>query len=235
VLSDGSLVTVTSPDGTTSTFNNDLWSAVIGGGKCWEILTLSKVVLLTSDFHCCQTASGSFGVIVDITLNSVKENDYQAYYWEVNFFYSSTDCIKSMLQEYKDMLDDGTLSTSDPRWNIWFTFAGFKSWFTPRFGGLAFNYFQLDLVWVASSSSDKDEQRAEAQAVYNRLFGAYTSTNPSSCITLDQYFEENEVQVLKESFPSTYGREGSLSELHSEVVSTVHHDIAYSCYLHYSY
>ena len=47
VLSDGSLVTVTRPeDHVTSKFNDDLWHAFLGG------------------------ASGSFGVVVDITFDT---------------------------------------------------------------------------------------------------------------------------------------------------------------------
>jgi len=202
ILADGSLASVSSPQNTvTSKLNDDIWYAVIGG------------------------ASGSFGVIVDITFNPIKETEYFAFSWEVNYFYSDTTkhCVKNMLQEFALMLEDENF-TNDMRWNILFSLVGFKTLQSQTLGPVAFNAVQLDFTWVAPGSSDRTQTFSEAQAVYDRLYNAYTfQGSDSMCITLDQYFEalgEPYTSQLKTSFRSTYATATdnmSMSELHKEV------------------
>ena len=126
VLADRSLMSVTAPqEKVKSKLNDDLWYAVIGGAS----------------------GSGSFGTLVDITLNTVDEDDYFAFYWEVNFFYDDTtvDCIKNMLREFVLMLENEDFK-NDPRWTIWFTITGLKTLLSAGLeplglGFAAFNYF----------------------------------------------------------------------------------------------
>jgi hypothetical protein len=185
----------------TSKLNDDLWYAIIGG------------------------ASGSFGVIVDITFSPINERDFMAFSWEVNYFYSDTTkhCIKNMLQEFATMLEDENF-TNDLRWNIFFTLNGFKTLSSQTLGSVAFNLAQLDFNWVAPSSSDRMQTFSEAQAIYDRLHNAYTfQGSDNACITLDQYFEsfgEPYSTELKARFRSTYATASdtkSMSELHKEV------------------
>ncbi|KAL3797145.1 hypothetical protein HJC23_000483 [Cyclotella cryptica] len=202
ILADGSLVSVSSPqNNVTSKLNDDLWYAVIGG------------------------ASGSFGVIVDITFIPINESDHFAFYWEVSFFYSNSTkhCMQNMVQEFAKMLEDESF-TNDMRWNIMFSIAGYKTLFSQDLHDKAFNFAQLDFTWVENGSSDRAQSFSEAQAIYNRLFEAYTfQGSDSTCLTLDQYFEtlgEPFTTQLKTKFGSTYATADdakSMSTLHKEV------------------
>jgi hypothetical protein len=96
---------------------------------------------------------------------------------------------------------------------------------THTLGPLAFNFVQLDLTWVAPSSSDKSQAYADANTIYERLLKAYKSGGPS-CVTLDEHFDllgnydPNLPVMLKGSFPSHYAAatdSKSLSELHNDV------------------
>ena len=201
ILADGSLVSVSSPQKKKSKLNDDIWYAVIGG------------------------ASGSFGVIVDVTFNPIDERKYFALYWEVNFLYSDTTkhCIKNMLQEFAEMLEDEDF-TNDSRWNVLFTLNGIKTLFSPALKSASFNFAQLDFTWVVSGSSDRTQTLSEAQAIYDRLYNAYTfQGSDSMCITLDQYFERLNGTLpatFKTDFSSTYANSTNaktMSVLHKEV------------------
>jgi hypothetical protein len=160
---------------------------------------------------------------VDITFTPVVETEHQAFYWEVNFLYSddTKPCITNMLEEYATMLADESF-VNDHRWDIWFTVAGFKSLLYQSLKGLAFNYFQLDFTWVVPSLSNKDDAFAEASAIYEQLLAAYRNGDSSSCITLDEYFEDlgPYETLLKAKFGSTYATatdDKSLSQLQLDV------------------
>ena len=65
VLADGSLESVERPRaGATSRLNDDLFFAVVGG------------------------ASGSFGTVAELTLNTNDDSDYFSFYWEVFFVWN---------------------------------------------------------------------------------------------------------------------------------------------------
>ncbi|KAL7518124.1 hypothetical protein ACHAWX_002982 [Stephanocyclus meneghinianus] len=200
ILADGSLVSVSSPQKKyTNKFNDDIWYAVIGG------------------------ASGSFGVIVDVTFNPIDEQKYSAFSWEVFYFYSDTTkhCIINMFREFAYMLGDEKF-TNDSRWNLMFTLSGSKTYLFPTLKSLTFNSVQLDFTWVASGSSGGRETFSEAQAIYDRLHNAFTfQGNDSRCITLDQYFEMSGLGELgKTRFSSTYANAADakpMSVLHKEV------------------
>ncbi|KAL7518071.1 hypothetical protein ACHAWX_002929, partial [Stephanocyclus meneghinianus] len=199
ILADGSLVSISSPQKKKTTkFNDDIWYAVIGG------------------------ASGSFGVIVDVTFNPIDEQKYSAFSWEVNYFYSDTTkhCIQNMFQEFATMLADENFA-NDSRWNIMFTLSGTKTYLFPILTSLTFNSLQLDFTWVATGSSGGADTFSEAQAIYDRLHNAYTfQGNDSGCITLDQYFEMSGFGEGKTRYPSTYANASDtkpMSVLHKEV------------------
>jgi hypothetical protein len=203
VLSDGSLTTVTHPkDGVTSRFNNDLWHAFLGG------------------------TSGSFGIVVDITFTPIDDSQHTAFFWLVNFLHAdhTKQCIHNMLEEYGTMLGEEDFK-NDNRWNIYFNVLGFKDLLVNTLGPLAFNFDQLDLTWVAPSSSDKSQAYSDANAIYERLLTAYKRGGPA-CMTLDEYFDQlafydsNLPAQLKGVFPSHYAvatDSKSLSELHNDV------------------
>ncbi|KAL7485911.1 hypothetical protein ACHAW6_011506 [Cyclotella cf. meneghiniana] len=195
VLADGSLVTVSSPQNKVSSkLNDDIWYAVIGG------------------------ASGSFGVIVDTTFNPVKESDHFAFSWRSN---TTKHSIKNMLEEYAKMLTNEDF-INDLRWNIVFTLNGAKTLLFQQLGPHAFNSYKIHFNWVAPGASNRTQSFSEAQAIFDRLFNAYTfQGNDSMCITLDQHFEALGVPQLKTRFSSTYATASdlkSISELHKDVI-----------------
>jgi hypothetical protein len=119
------------------------------------------------------------------------------------------------------MLEDEDFR-NDSSWNIIFSIFASKSLYYPILESVAFNSFQFDFNWAVPKSPDNTEYEvfAEAQAIYNRIFNAYTSQGTNDrCITLDQYFDSRQVPQLKKQFGSTYAHATAkpLSQLHSEV------------------
>lgn len=212
VLADGSLQAVTKPKDGTTKLNDDLFYAVLGG------------------------ASGSFGTIVDVTLNTVKEKKYRSFYWEVSFLYNSDTLpgIINMLKKYAELLEDVDVDSIDTKWNLGFTVIGSKAAVSnlistqtgnPSVGqNLSFNLFKVQLAWAIPKSlaNGKKKALAEATAFYNDLVAEC-----SDCVLLDDYigqFQEPDSNPLKPvgdflaaSFPSDYGVEAPISKLYKEL------------------
>jgi len=165
VLPDGSIRSVEKPGRKplTSQPNNDLFYAVLGG------------------------ASGSFGTVVDTVFNTNKDDDFHAFYWEVNFWYDSEKTlpgITKMLEKYAGMVESGELDQDDTRWNIWWTLVGSKSLLAKTGLLPPFNFFQMDFIWVVPKKETSNADAfADAQAVYDDIVGAC-----DDCVLLDDFF-----------------------------------------------
>ena len=129
-------------NGKPNKFNADLWSAVLGGG------------------------AGSFGILVEIVLDTINDDDYYTIFWEVNFLYDDSNLpgIIQMLRKFAEVVSDDDV-LDDPRWNVFWTLIGSKRLlrensrvgflFSPDFPvpdiglfGKEFNYFQIDFLWA---------------------------------------------------------------------------------------
>ncbi len=184
VLADGSVQNIMKPtEGGTSEFNDDMYYAVLGG------------------------ASGSWGVITEVTFNSIDENQYHTFYWEVNYYYNddTKEDVAKMLQEYVKLPID------DNRWSMVWSFLGGKTLFDAFFfeNGLGpdkgFNLVTLDFAWVSKKSeSSQEDALAEATNMFEKVTNAC-----ARCEINLSYFP-----------PNTKGLIGPASKLHHD--HTVH-------------
>ncbi|KAL9178796.1 hypothetical protein ACHAXT_003927 [Thalassiosira profunda] len=204
VLADGSLRTVTKPqEGEQNKFNEDLWYAVLGG------------------------ASGSYGVVVDILLDTFDDNDYFTVYWEVDFLVSDTTLpgIIKMLRKYAEVIADANVA-NDTRWNLWWSFVGAKKLLqlNPDFPqGLELDYLQLDFNWVERKTPGFDEAAAlgRAKAFYDSIVN---ECDIPGCM-LDDYFDliapaiggQPVADALKLAFAFSREEKGNVSKLNQDL------------------
>jgi hypothetical protein len=101
VLSDGSLVTVTRPEnGVTSRFNDDLWHAFLGGasgsfGVVVDITFIPGMFMLTSK----QNAAFTFDLTIFLLPSTVDESKHTAFFWEVNFLHVHSQHVRGICND----------------------------------------------------------------------------------------------------------------------------------------
>jgi len=114
VLADGSVQDVQTPSDSTSRLNDDLFYAVLGG------------------------ASGSWGVVTEITLNAVKDDAYFSAFWQVQLVWNA-DGAENMFRKWAQV---AAAHEQDARWSTHWTVVGAQ----PAMG---VNYIELEASWVA--------------------------------------------------------------------------------------
>uniref|UniRef100_A0A7S2VE00 FAD-binding PCMH-type domain-containing protein n=1 Tax=Entomoneis paludosa TaxID=265537 RepID=A0A7S2VE00_9STRA len=195
VLADGSIhKQVSAPSASTSKLNDELFYAVLGG------------------------AAGSFGVVTEVTFDTIADNDYHTFFWKVNVLLSATTLpsayslpgVTNMLRTWSDMVRTPKMQ-ADARWSTHWSAVASQTLIGIATGGAAgFNYLQLDVAWVSPKSNGmtRSEALQEADDFVNSILDACTA-----CLVLGR-----DVPVPDPAFESIFGSEdqGTMPELHRD-------------------
>lgn len=182
VLADGQLHEIVTPiPGETSKLNDDIFYAVLGG------------------------ASGSWGVVTEMTLNTIKDDDYISVYWKLAYWWDTeedTDGIVNMMRTWTEMAKE---KKDDWRWAVHWSVVGAKN--VPTLG----NRIQLEGSWVAPKEQadeyDFDFFQAIDDACTNcNRFRYINVTEPLSEIWRHRYLRTLINKGTGREFPVPYTR-----------------------------
>jgi len=149
VISDGTVQTIVTPTASTSPLNNDLFYAVLGG------------------------ASGSWGVITELTLETVNDSDYFSAFWTVKILWNA-DGVVNMFRKWSELAN---ANKDDTRWSTHWTMIGAQP------SGLAPNYVELEASWVAPKAQAGDYDPQFFQSILDACTG---------CIIIEPLVNETE-------------------------------------------
>ena len=180
VLADGSIHAIATPSEGTSEMNDDIFYAVLGG------------------------ASGSWGVVTEMTLNAIKDEDYFAVYWKLAYWWDTeedTNGIVNMMRTWSKLANE---RKDDPRWSALWSIVGAKQ------AGLG-NRIQLEGFWVAPKEEaheyDFDFFQIIDDACINcRRFRYINVTEPLSQIWRHRYIRTLINKGTGREFPVPYTR-----------------------------
>lgn len=181
VLADGMLHDIQTPSNQTSTLNNDIFYAVLGG------------------------ASGSWGVVTELTLNTVRDEDYFSVYWKLAYWWDTpedTEGIVNMMRKWAELAKE---KKDDWRWASHWSIVGAKN--VPTFG----NRIQLEGSWVAPIDQKDEYDFDFFQAVDNactkcKRFRFINVTEPLSDIWHNRYIRTLINKNTGREFPVPYTR-----------------------------
>jgi hypothetical protein len=157
VLADGSVNKVTTPTVATSRLNDDLFFAVLGG------------------------ASGSWGVVTEITLDAVAESAYFSAYWNVKLVWN-TEGVANMFRRWSELAET---KSDDLRWSTHWTVVGAQPAGYP-------NYIEFEASWVAPVDQAAEYDPAFFQTILDActnciVFESVNVTEPMSASLKNRY------------------------------------------------
>ena len=181
VLADGEVHDIVTPSEETSTLNDDIFYAVLGG------------------------ASGSWGVVTEMTLNTIADEDFFSVYWKLGYWWDTpedTEGIVNMMRTFSEMANE---KIDDTRWSIHASVVGAKN--LPGLG----NRIQLEFSWVAPMEQ-KDEydfdffQKIDSACTGCTRFRYINVTEPLSQIWRHRYLRTLIDETTGREFPLPYTR-----------------------------
>jgi FAD binding domain/Berberine and berberine like len=181
VLADGTLHNIVTPTSDTSTMNNDIFYAVLGG------------------------ASGSWGVVTEMTLNTINDDDYFAVYWKLAYWWDTpqdTEGIVNMMRTWAQMAND---RKDDWRWGTHWSVVGAKN--VPGLG----NRIQVEGSWVVPKDQKDEYDFDFFQSIDNACtncnrFRYINVTEPLSEIWRHRYLRTLISKGTGREFPLPYTR-----------------------------
>ena len=181
VLADGELHDIVTPTNETSKLNNDIFYAVLGG------------------------ASGSWGVVTEMTLNTIDDTKYFSVYWKLAYWWHTpeeTEGIVNMMRTWTKMAKE---KEDDLRWAAHWSVVGAKN--VPGLG----NRIQLEGSWVAPIDQKDDYDYTIFQAIDDACtnctrFRHINVTEPLSQIWRHRYLRTLINKGTGREFPVPYAR-----------------------------
>jgi len=182
VLADGQVHEIVTPiPNQTSSHNDDVFYAVLGG------------------------ASGSWGVVTDMVLNTIRDEDYFSVYWKLAYWWDTeedTNGIVNMMRTWTQMAQG---KADDWRWAAHWSVVGAKN--IPTLG----NRIQVEGSWVAPKDQaheyDFDFFQAIDDACTNcKRFRYVNVTEPLSQIWRHRYIRTLINEGTGREFPVPYTR-----------------------------
>lgn len=191
VLADGELHEIVTPTNTdtngnneqtsTSTLNDDIFYAVLGG------------------------ASGTWGVVTELTANTVSDEDYFSVYWKLAYWWDNPEDTEGIVNMMRKWTELATEKKDDWRWGAHWSVVGAKN--VPTFG----NRIQLEGSWVAPIEQKDDYDFDFFQAIDDactncKRFRYINVTEPLSQIWRHRYIRTLINQNTGREFPVPFTR-----------------------------
>ncbi|CAB9511764.1 bridge enzyme-like [Seminavis robusta] len=181
VLADGALHNIVTPTDETTQLNDDIFYAVLGG------------------------ASGSWGVVTEMTLNTINDADYFSVYWKLAYWWDTdedTDGISNMMRTWAKLAHE---RQHDWRWSSHWSVVGAKN--VPGLG----NRIQMEGSWVVPIEQKDDYDFDFFQAIDDACincnrFRYINVTEPLSQIWRHRYLRTLINKGTGREFPVPYTR-----------------------------